>query len=57
MGHADGIDAVLVDLTSKGEEPWIRFSPFYPHGDIPIPMGNGATAHSVEGVICQWEVA
>src|SRR5262249_32980567 len=25
-------DALVVDLTSKGEEPWVRFSPFYPHG-------------------------
>jgi hypothetical protein len=27
--------AALIDVTSRGDEPWVRFSPFYPHGDIP----------------------
>jgi hypothetical protein len=43
-------DALVLDLTSKGPEPWLRFSPFYPHGDIPIPNSHGATAQSVEGL-------
>ena len=29
--------AKILDVTSKGEEPWVKVSPFYPHGEIPIP--------------------
>jgi len=43
-------DARIVDVTSKGEVPWIRFSPFYPHGNIPVPLSPGETATSVEGI-------
>jgi O-acetyl-ADP-ribose deacetylase (regulator of RNase III) len=42
--------ALILDLTSQGEEPWVRFSPFYPHGDIPIPNSPGVFAQSVEGL-------
>lgn len=42
--------AVIIDVTSKGAEPWVRFSPFYPHGGIPIPNTPGETAQSVEGL-------
>jgi hypothetical protein len=42
--------AEIVDVTSKGPEPWVRFSPFYPHGGIPVPFTPGRTAASVEGV-------
>ena len=42
--------AVVVDVTSKGPEPWVRFSPFYPHGGIPIPNTPDQTAASVEGL-------
>lgn len=42
--------ALVVDVTSKGDEPWARFSPFYPHGDIPIPGSPGVVARSVEGL-------
>jgi hypothetical protein len=42
--------ALLLDVTSKGEEPWVRFSPFYPHGGIPIPNTPGTVAQSVEGL-------
>lgn len=42
--------AIVYDVTSKGEEPCVRFSPFYPHGDIPVPNSPGCTAQSVEGV-------
>jgi hypothetical protein len=44
-----GSDAVF-DLTSKGPWPWVQFSPFYPHGDIPVPRWPGKTAASVEGI-------
>ena len=42
--------AAIIDVTSKGVEPWVRFSPFYPHGGIPIPNTPGQTAQSVEGL-------
>ena len=43
-------EATIVDVTSKASEPWVRFSPFYAHGGIPIPNTPGAFAHSVEGL-------
>jgi hypothetical protein len=43
-------DAVVIDVTSRGPDPWVRFSPFYPHGEIPVPMSPGVTSESVEGV-------
>ena len=42
--------ATVLDLTSRGPDPWVRFSPFYPHGDIPIPFTPGRAAMSVAGV-------
>jgi hypothetical protein len=42
--------AVIVDVTSRAEEPWVRLSPFYPHGGIPVPFSPGLTSRSVEGV-------
>lgn len=43
-------DAHILDVTSKGIDPWIRFSPFYPHGDIPVPFSPGYVSASVEGI-------
>jgi hypothetical protein len=34
----------------KSDAPWVRFSPFYPHGDILVPLWLGLTAASVEGI-------
>jgi hypothetical protein len=42
--------AAVVDVTSKGPQPWVRLSPFYPHGGIPVPFTPEVTAQSVEGV-------
>lgn len=42
-------NATILDLTSKAEEPWVRLSPFYPHGNIPVP-GSKIMSQSVEGV-------
>jgi hypothetical protein len=42
--------APIIDVTSRGPEPWVRFSPFYPHGNIPVPFRPGFTAASVEGI-------
>jgi hypothetical protein len=41
---------VVVDVTSKGPEPWVRLSPFYPHGGIPVPLSPGVVGASVEGI-------
>ena len=43
-------DAVILDLTSKGDNPWVKFSPFYPHGTIPVPFSPNIVAQSVEGI-------
>jgi len=43
-------DAAIFDLTSHGVQPWIRFSPFYPHGNIPVPFSPGQVSASVEGI-------
>jgi hypothetical protein len=42
--------AAVVDVTSKGPQPWVRLSPFYPHGGVPVPFTPDVTAQSVEGV-------
>ncbi|WP_194925207.1 DUF6939 family protein [Catenulispora pinisilvae] len=42
--------ARIIDVTSKGPQPWVRMSPFYPHGQIPVPLSGAATAQSVEGI-------
>lgn len=40
-------NAIIIDVTSKGEGVWLKLSPFYPHGDIP---SKGMTSMRVEGV-------
>lgn len=42
-------DAIILDITSKSAYAQ-KLSPFYPHGNIPIPFSNGTTAMSVEGI-------
>lgn len=42
--------AIFLDVTSHGPEPWQYFSPFYPHGDIPVPFSPGFVSASVEGI-------
>ncbi len=42
-------DSCILDLTSKAEDPWVKFSPFYPHGNIPIPFSD-QIGKSVEGI-------
>lgn len=44
------VGATVVDVTSAGPEPWVRLSPFYPHGGIPVPFSPGVTGASVEGI-------
>lgn len=43
-------EATIIDVTSKGQEPWIKFSPFYPHGQIPVPNSPGYYSETVEGI-------
>jgi hypothetical protein len=45
--HPEGL---IVDVTSRGPKPWLKFSPFYPHGNIPVPFSPGYVSESVEGV-------
>ncbi|MEV7188746.1 hypothetical protein [Kitasatospora sp. NPDC093102] len=42
--------AEIIDVTSKAPDPWVRLSPFYPHGGIPVPYSDGVTSQSVEGI-------
>ncbi len=42
-------DAVVIDVTSKSTGDWVKLSPFYPHGWIPVP-GRVGCSMSVEGV-------
>ena len=42
-------NADILDLTSKSEYTKV-LSPFYPHGNIPIPFTEGLTATCVEAV-------
>src|SRR5262245_54597912 len=42
--------AFFLDVTSRGKMPWVRFSPFYPHGKIPVPLSPNYFATSVEGI-------
>jgi hypothetical protein len=42
--------AVIVDVTSKGNLPWVKFSPFFPHGNIPVPFSSEQSGASVEGI-------
>ncbi len=42
-------DAMIIDVTSKAQDEFIKFSPFYPNGGIPVPFSNYVAA-SVEGI-------
>ena len=42
--------AAILDLTSRGSAPWVKFSPFYPHGQIPVPGAPDRSSASVEGL-------
>lgn len=43
-------NAEVIDVTSKGKEPFVRLSPFYPHGNIPVPFSDNVFSCSVEGI-------
>ncbi len=41
---------LVIDVTSKSSGNGVRFSPFYPHGNIPVPFSDGYFSQSVEGI-------
>ncbi|MEM7104899.1 MAG: hypothetical protein AAF502_17315 [Bacteroidota bacterium] len=43
-------DSIIIDVTSRGIEPTVKFSPFYPIGNIPIPYSDGHFSQCVEGI-------
>ncbi len=43
-------NSLIIDVTSKGKTPMVKFSPFYPIGNIPIPFSPNKFAKSVEGI-------
>ena len=43
-------NAVIIDVTSRSEDEYVKFSPFYPHGGIPVPYSQGVYGKSVEGI-------
>ena len=40
----------IIDVTSKAKDEFIKFSPFFPHGDIPVPFSVDYFSQSVEGL-------
>lgn len=43
-------DAIIIDMTNQGEGGWIKLSPLYPHGGIPVPFSDGYFSETVEGI-------
>ena len=43
-------NALIIDLTSKSDSEFKVFSPFYPHGNIPVPFTSNKYSYSVEGI-------
>lgn len=43
-------NADIIDVTSNSESQFVKFSPFYPHGGIPVPFSESITGASVEGI-------
>ena len=43
-------DAVLADVTSSAKGGLVKLSPFYPHGEIPVPFSEEYTASCVEAI-------
>jgi hypothetical protein len=43
-------DAIVHDVSSRAKPPFVKLSPFFPHGLIPVPGHPGKTSDSVEGI-------
>lgn len=42
---------LVIDVTSNSSDPtFVKFSPFYPHGGIPVPGESTMVSESVEGI-------
>lgn len=41
---------IILDVTSRGPDPWVKLSPFFPHGGIPVPFSAERVGASVEGI-------
>lgn len=48
--QAEHPNAIIADVTSHAKDSLIRLSPFFPHGNIPVPYSPGITSYSVEGI-------
>ena len=42
--------AIIADVTSSAQDGLVKLSPFYPHGDIPVPNSPGVVSASVEAI-------
>lgn len=42
--------AIFADVTSQAKDGLVKLSPFYPHGDIPVPFSPGKTSMCVEAI-------
>lgn len=43
-------NAIICDVTSKSDNGLVKLSPFYPHGNIPVPFSENCYGMSVEGI-------
>jgi hypothetical protein len=43
-------NSIVIDVSSQSEMPYIKLSPFFPHGEIPVPFSKGITSQTVEGI-------
>ena len=43
-------NAIICDVTSTSKNSLVKLSPFYPHGNIPVPFSEGFYGESVEGI-------
>lgn len=43
-------NAIICDVTSTSNNGLVKLSPFYPHGNIPVPFSSKYTSCSVEGI-------
>lgn len=43
-------NGILADVTSQAKDSLVQLSPFFPHGDIPVPFTEDITATCVEAV-------
>lgn len=48
--HRSDSKTRFIDVSSYADEPFLMFSPFYPHGQIPVPGQDGLFSDSVEGI-------